>query len=73
VVFGRVAGKSAGTYVQGKSDAGKLSLDHVRKYHQELEAAGVGQDRVAPMILPDYTPADIKKKQWTAHYEGTLR
>jgi len=25
------------------------------------------------MLLPDYTPEEVKEKQWTAHYEGTLR
>ncbi len=73
VVFGRVAGASAGSFVKSKPRDGKLSLEHVSRYHAELEAAGVGMDRVAPMVLPDYTPADVKKKQWTAHYEGTLR
>jgi succinate dehydrogenase/fumarate reductase flavoprotein subunit len=73
IVFGRAAGETAGSYVKGKPKDGKLSLEHVRRYHAELEAAGVGLDRVAPMVLPDYTPADVKKKQWTAHYEGTLR
>lgn len=73
IVFGRVAGETAGSFVKSKHKDGKLSLEHVRRYHAELEAAGVGLDRVAPMVLPDYTPADVKKKQWTAHYEGTLR
>jgi hypothetical protein len=25
------------------------------------------------MILPDYTTDIVRGKQWTAHYEGTLR
>jgi succinate dehydrogenase/fumarate reductase flavoprotein subunit len=73
VVFGRIAGRTAGEYIKGKSKDGALTLDHVRKYHQELEAAGLGQARIAPMLLPDYTPPEVKEKQWTAKYEGTLR
>jgi hypothetical protein len=33
---------------------GKLNLEHVRRYNQELEAAGIDNGRTAPMILPDY-------------------
>jgi succinate dehydrogenase/fumarate reductase flavoprotein subunit len=73
VVFGRIAGRAAGQFAQGAKPTDKLSLEHVAKYHQELEQAGVGLDRVAPMLLPDYTSPETKKKQWTAHYEGTLR
>jgi succinate dehydrogenase/fumarate reductase flavoprotein subunit len=73
VVFGRIAGKNAGVYAKGSAKEGALTLDHVAKYHEELKAADVGMDRVAPMILPDYTPEEIKKSQWTAQYEGTLR
>jgi succinate dehydrogenase/fumarate reductase flavoprotein subunit len=73
VVFGRIAGRTAGEFARSQAKDGKLSLEHVSKFHQELEASGVGLDRVAPMLLPDYTPDDVKKKQWTATYEGTLR
>jgi succinate dehydrogenase / fumarate reductase flavoprotein subunit/L-aspartate oxidase len=73
MVFGRIAGTSAGKYALHDFQDGKLTLDHVRKYHQELEKAGVGQDRIAPMLLPDYTLEHVKAKQLTAHYEGTLR
>jgi succinate dehydrogenase/fumarate reductase flavoprotein subunit len=73
VVFGRIAGKTAGEFVKNEAKDGKLSVEHVAKYHQELETAGVGLDRVAPMLLPDYTPDEVKEKQWTATYEGTLR
>jgi succinate dehydrogenase/fumarate reductase flavoprotein subunit len=73
VVFGRVAGKNAAEYATSKAKEGKLSLEHVNAYHQELEQTGVGLDRVSPMLLPDYTPDEVKDKQWTATYEGTLR
>ncbi len=73
VVFGRIAGTAAGAYALTSARDGALSLDHVRAYHKELDEAGVGANRVAPMLLPDYTPEGIKERQWTATYEGTLR
>ncbi len=73
VVFGRIAGKAAGEFALANAKDGALNVDHVAQYHKELEESGVGQERVAPMLLPDYTPEDVKKKQWTATYEGTIR
>lgn len=72
-VFGRLAGQTAGEYVKNRSDVGKLSVDHVRKYHRELEEAGLGGERVSPMVLPDYGNPEVRKRQWTSHYVGTLR
>ena len=73
VVFGRIAGRSAAVYALESSRGDKLALDHVRAYHKELEVAGVSTDRVAPMLLPDYTDPEVRKKQLTSHYIGTLR
>jgi succinate dehydrogenase/fumarate reductase flavoprotein subunit len=73
VVFGRVAGAHAAEYARSAKPSEKLSLEHVSRFHAELEKEGVGLDRVAPMLLPDYTPPEVKEKQWTATYEGTLR
>jgi succinate dehydrogenase/fumarate reductase flavoprotein subunit len=72
-VFGRLAGMSAGAYVKGRADIGKLSVEHVRKYHKELEDAGIQTDRVSPMVLPDYGNPEVRKRQWTTTYVGTLR
>lgn len=72
-VFGRLAGESAGKFVKERSDIGKLSVDHVRQYHKELEAAGIVTDRVSPMVLPDYTNPEVKKRQLTTTYVGSLR
>lgn len=72
-VFGRLAGETAGKYVKDRADVGELSVEHVRKYHQELEEAGIETDRVSPMILPDYANPLVKKRQWTSHYVGTIR
>jgi succinate dehydrogenase / fumarate reductase flavoprotein subunit/L-aspartate oxidase len=72
-VFGRIAGISASEYVRGKFKDGKLTLDHVRRYHKELEETGIITDRVAPMLLPDYSNPKVRERQLTAHYVGTIR
>lgn len=72
-VFGRIAGESAAIYAKEKFKDGKLTLDHVRKYHRELEEAGIVTDRVAPMLLPDYTNPKVRERQLTTHYLGTIR
>jgi succinate dehydrogenase/fumarate reductase flavoprotein subunit len=73
VVFGRISGKSAAEYATSKAQDGKLTLEHVNGYHAELEEVGVGQDRVAPMLIPDYTDPDLKERQLTTSYVGTVR
>lgn len=72
-VFGRLAGESAGQYVKERADIGRLSVEHVRKFHKELEEAGIETDRVSPMVLPDYGNPEVKKRQWTTTYVGTVR
>ena len=72
-VFGRLAGESAGKFALERKDIGALSVEHVRKYHKELEASGIITDRVSPMVLPDYTTPEVKKRQWTTTYVGSLR
>jgi succinate dehydrogenase/fumarate reductase flavoprotein subunit len=73
LVFGRIAGKNAALYAKNQAKDGKLTLDHVRAYHKELEEAGIETDRVAPMLLPDYTLPHVKERQLTSQYIGTLR
>jgi succinate dehydrogenase/fumarate reductase flavoprotein subunit len=73
LVFGRIAGRNAAIYAKEKATEGKLTLKHVRAYHRELEEAGIITDRIAPMLLPDYTDPEVRKRQLTAHYVGTLR
>ncbi len=73
VVFGRIAGRNAAIFVREKAKEGKLTLEHVERYRKELEEAGIITDRVAPMLLPDYTRPEVKEKQLTVSYLGTLR
>jgi succinate dehydrogenase/fumarate reductase flavoprotein subunit len=71
-VFGRRAGQYAAQYVKHTS-LGRLTLEHITAYENELKKARIKTDRVAPVLLPSYTPEEVKKRQITAHYEGTLR
>jgi len=73
LVFGRIAGENAATYARENTRDGRLTLDHVLAYHRELETAGIKTDRVAPVLLPDYTDPQVRKRQLTSHYIGTLR
>jgi succinate dehydrogenase/fumarate reductase flavoprotein subunit len=72
-VFGRIAGVEAARYVKEKAKEGRLTLDHVRRYHRELDEAGIAIDRVAPMLLPDYSNPKVRKNQLTSQYLGTIR
>lgn len=71
-VFGRRAGLYAAEYAK-KVKLGKLTLEHVTAYEEELKKARIKTDRIAPVLLPSYTPEAVRKRQLTAHYEGTLR
>ena len=71
-VFGRRAGKYAVEYARRVSP-GRLTLEHVTAYENELKKERVKTDRIAPVLLPSYTPEDVRRRQLTAHYEGTLR
>jgi succinate dehydrogenase/fumarate reductase flavoprotein subunit len=73
MVFGRIAGKGASEYAKAKAKDGALSLEHVKAYNKEVAEAGIEADRVAPMLLPDYTLAHTKVRQLTSHYVGTMR
>jgi len=71
-VFGRRAGKFAAEYVKSVK-LGSLTLEHIQNYENELKAAKIKTDLITPVLLPSYTPEDVRKRQLTAQYEGTLR
>jgi len=73
IVFGKIAGKQAAEYARESAVEAPFTLDHVRSYNSDLEKAGVEKQKIAPMILPDYSNPEVRKKQYTVHYEGTLR
>ena len=53
IVFGRDAGKHAAELTR-EVELGTPNLDHVEKFAEELEAAGIHTDRVSPLLLPPY-------------------
>jgi len=55
LVFGRRAGENAAKKAE-KINTGslKLTLDHLRKYHDELNRANIEPKRFSPILLPDY-------------------
>ncbi|TAN58845.1 MAG: FAD-binding protein, partial [Rhodospirillales bacterium] len=61
-VFGRRAAMAACEHA-GSANPGSLSLDHVRAHAQELVDEGIESDLVSPLLLPSYTPDDVKIQQ----------
>ena len=61
-VFGRRAGQYATEYAQTVK-LGRLSLEHVAAHEREMGHAGIETDMVSPLILPSYTPEDVKNHQ----------
>ncbi len=62
LVFGRRAGRNAAAKAK-ETTIGKLTLDHVVSYHNELKQAGISEDRISPMLLPDYRRPETKERQ----------
>lgn len=63
VVFGRRAGKAAAERAKSVKKPAKLTLEHLKAFHDELKEAGVRRERVAPMLLPDYRrPETVGKR-----------
>jgi succinate dehydrogenase/fumarate reductase flavoprotein subunit len=73
LVFGRIAGRNAALYARDKAKDGRFTLDHVRKFHRELEEAGIDRRKVSPVVLPDYSNPLVRDRQLTTTYEGTIR
>jgi succinate dehydrogenase / fumarate reductase flavoprotein subunit len=62
LVYGRRAGISAAKYVKSGASPGKLTLNHIPRYVEELEKIGVPRDRRAPMLLPEYRGEKVLSK-----------
>ena len=63
LVFGRIAGKNAAIYAHEQAKEGKLSLEHVNTYVEQLKTAGIETNRMSPILLPDYTDPSVKARQ----------
>lgn len=64
-VFGRRAGQAAAALAREETPAGKLTLDHVRRYYSELAAEGIERGPVSPLLLPDYTRPEVKQRRFS--------
>ncbi len=53
IVFGRTAGKNAANKAKATKTA-ELTLEHISRFDNEREAAGVTTELVSPKLLPDY-------------------
>ena len=54
IVFGRNAGIYAAAKAKETAEPKGLNLNHIEKFHKELEAAGAAGDTPSPMLLPHY-------------------
>ena len=63
VVFGRRGGRAAARRAKEIRKTGAITLEHLNKYHAELSEAGVGDERVAPMLLPDYRRPETARRK----------
>jgi succinate dehydrogenase / fumarate reductase flavoprotein subunit/L-aspartate oxidase len=63
ITFGRRAGVCAAKYVNGGVTLGKLTLDHVAKFENELVDAGITDSIVAPILLPDYSTDEVTARR----------
>ena len=68
MVFGRIAGENAAIYARDKARDGKMTLEHVQAYHRELAEAGIVTARVTPVLLPDYSNPEVRKRQLTVQH-----
>ncbi len=73
LVFGRIAGRNAALYAKEKTQEARLTLDHVRRFHQEVKQAGVDRKKISPILLPDYSNPHVRERQLTTEYEGTIK
>lgn len=53
IVFGRNAGRNAAARA-AQVTVGKLTLDHVAKFQNELDEVGIHTEQMSPKLLPDY-------------------
>lgn len=62
-VFGHRSGKSAVSYCNNVK-LGKLTLQHVREYHSQLDSAGIMSSIQSPLLLPDYIRKEVKERRY---------
>ncbi len=60
-VFGKRAGIKAAELAK-KTTVGKLTIEHIKKYEEELREAGIETKLVTPILLPEYRNLELLKK-----------
>jgi len=64
LVFGRRAGIKAAEYVSSCKEGGKPSLKHIDDFEKELKKAGLENNGVGPILIPNYAPDHVVARQW---------
>lgn len=59
----RRSGKSAVEYIS-QAQIGKLTLQHVREYHCQLDLFGIESEIQSPLLLPDYVREEVKQRSY---------
>ena len=59
--FGRNAGKAAAARA-ADVNLGKMNLDHIYSYAEELKQADAVHEGVSPLLLPNYARHERKEK-----------
>ena len=62
-VFGIRAGRASGIQCKKVKEGKKVSLEHTIKYNDSLKDLGIESGKKSPILLPDYIPEHIKKRQ----------
>ena len=53
-VFGRIAGIAAASKAKETTIAGKLNIDHIKQYEEQIENAKINTSLKTPILLPEY-------------------
>lgn len=61
-VFGRRAGIEAARLAKETEIKGKLNIDHIWKYEEELKNEGIETNLISPILLPEYRNIELLKK-----------
>lgn len=73
LVYGRRAGKAAAQRAK-KAELGKLTLEPVRKWQDELKKVGLEKRPISPKLVPDYVRhGKVMRADWHRRYRFELR
>lgn len=73
LVYGRRAGRAAARRAR-ETELGKLTWEHVKRWQEKQEEAGLQKRPVAPQLLPDYAQhGTVMTPDWQRRYRFELR